>query len=189
MIAHPPQEDLDIQVTVDSSEDEYDEAGEQRFSSDSEREISDDESKDSSSQSSGESSEHISTSEDEVGGACPAKSRNQSKSLTEEEFTELRDDPQFERLLLEVLCHSSKRSPLSKRKKHLRKGKPVVCKTPRKVHPGTQNHKIKSPSDTTIYAPALANGQETIANNLIVPNMIQSHTTSGFLSTISECEK
>ena len=104
---------------------------------------------------------------------------------TTDEFSELRDNPKFHQLVMDVLKKGGtsdvRRKISTKRRKHVRKGKPV--KTSNKVQ-----DKIKSPSDTTIYAPALAmRNVNNIGSTPIIGNPIpHSHVPPDYDSRIAD---
>ena len=164
------QEGLDIQVTVNSSDDEYQEESQSgsndenstNESSPSELEDSEGEMRDQGCQ--GEQfdpeasfqvlPEHMEQTRDD---------QSHGGDLINN-LDILREDPRFHQLVFDVLGHggnemSKEQKKKGNKKKHKRKGmrKVATVSTPKLIRDKTINmeNKIKSPSDTTIYAPAL----------------------------------
>ena len=173
---------LDMQVTVNSSDDEYVEETESSSSSgstDSDRESL----LPSHSESDGESGGYETSDTFKSTQILPPE---QCENATDE-FSELRDNPKFHQLVMDVLKKggtSDVREKISaKRRKHIRKGKPL--NTSNKVQ-----DKIKSPSDTTIYAPALAmRNVNNIGNTPIIGNpILHSNVSPDYASQIAERE-
>ena len=168
------QAGLDIQVTVNSSDDDYQEEDMDTQST------SVSGSEDSTSQSSSENSDGSYTSpsdlesDDDSSGFChkvkddqPSTSHQRSSSIVDE-LDELHHNPKFQCLLLEVLGdthpqqHQRKGKGKSNSCKHKCKGK-VDARINSKSRKSNENNlspvvmnKIKSPSDTIVYAPVLA---------------------------------
>ena len=176
-------QDLDIQVTVNSSEDEYGDDDLRQSSSESD---------DGSSSQISESDHHSSSSSDD-GHHTPDRAPKGHQSpqrravdppQSEDEFAELRGNPQFEQLVFDILGKKPKSKVKPKKvhkkkvsqHKHKRKGEVVDKNSHHNVPPQTAHtqSKIKSPSDTTIYAPVLARMHEG-SPSMVVPNFVNTH--------------
>ena len=187
---------LEIQVTVNSSEDEYeDDEGLQPSDDDTDNSSTGDSSSESSSYSEGEGS----NSPSKFSNSFHAKRKRESPG-SEDEFAELCDNPKFQQLLFDVLGHGSgtgntatEKKGKSSRRKHLRKGKDNN-RPPKRTPANTPDKqaKIKSPSDTTIYAPALNRRDESInplRSRLVVPEYFQQANTNDTHSIVVDRQR
>ena len=177
---------LDIQVTVNSSEDVYsDRDGYANSCSSEGEEISTDSGESSSDKAlteesdlkSGPSQIHqdeIQPSQHEIGSIAwgdRPKAGKGSANLPNQ-IAGLRDNPEFYQLVLSIMGKDKDDQLQTKKKfaskKHVRKekGKILMPSMPKAVINRSPHNKIKSPSDTTIYAPAMGRiAQHNVLNS------------------------